>query len=260
MKHNDLILSYLYLHCILPNLEEIIEFDKDAKEITKNWNCSVQFDVSGGPKVALLFKDGKMQVKREKIFLPSVGMWFPSSPSANKMFEGKFALPLIWMGFWRIGLLKNFISLTKKIELYLRANPALLKNEEIFKFNLKLKFYTLLWGIKTIADNENSFKVKRAKAVISRFSGSVFQVEILPDGPYGFITIQEGKLTPHKGKHPSPTSILKIKDMSVAKKMFDEELDFSIALGCQDIRLVGHIQLGEAISILMEELSEYLPK
>lgn len=259
MKHNDLILSHIYLTGVIPLLEEIVQFDKEAQEMVKNWNCSIQFDVSGGPKSTLIFKNGKLEVKRDKIFFPTVAFWFPSPLSLNKMIEGKQVIPP-WKGFWHLLLLKKFDRLTKKIEHYLKADENFLKNEEIFKFNLKLKFYTLLWGIKTIADNENSFKVKRAKTIISRFSGSVFQAEILPDGPCGFITIQDEKLTPHKGKHSSPTSILKIKDTSVAKKMFDEELDFSIALGTQDIRLVGHIQLGEAISILMEELSEYLPK
>lgn len=257
---NNLILSYIYLHSILPNLEEIVEFDSNAKEITKGWNCKIQFDVSGGPKVALIFKDGKLQVKREKILFPSVAFWFPSPLSLNQMFEGKKVVPPFW-GIWKISLLKKFTELTKKIEYYLKADEEFLKNKENLKFNLTLKLNTLLWGIKTVAEKDSeNFKIKRALNVISRYPDSIFQLEILEGGPSAHIVISDGKFTPYKGKHPSPTAILQVKDMETARKMFDDEIDFMVALGTGDLRIIGLIPVAEAVSIIMEEMSKHLPK
>ncbi|GFP43858.1 hypothetical protein HKBW3C_02988 [Candidatus Hakubella thermalkaliphila] len=257
--NKEKILSYIYLHSILPQLEEIVEFDETAKDIIRNWNASFQFDVNNGPKVVLIFKEGKLGVKREKISFPTVSFWFPNFRSLNKMMEGKSVVPP-WWGFWHIPLLKKFDNLTKKIESYLRPTDEFLKNEENLKFNLKIALYSLLWGIKAVAENDASFKVKRAMATISRFQNYTFQLEILPDGPYGYISVSDGKLLPSKGRYQSPTAILQVKDVEVAKKMFKQELDFMIALGTGDLRIIGLISFVEAISIVMEKLSEYLPK
>lgn len=257
----DLILSYIYLNAILPNLEDIIQFDNEARKIIRKWHCSILFDVSGGPKITLFFKDEKLEVKREKTALPTVAFWFSNPQSLNKMFEGKTVIPLIWKGFWHIGILKNFIALTKKIEPYMKPkDKEFFKTEENLKLYLTLMLNTLIWGIKVVGENDDSFKVKRAMNVISKHKNQTFQVEILPDGPCGHITISNGNLLPSKGKHPTPTATLLVKDKEIAYKMFNNELDFMVALGTCDLRIVGLIPFAEAISILMGKLREYLPE
>lgn len=259
MEKKELILSYIYLHSILPLLEEIVEFDREAKEIVKGWNCSIQFDTSGGPKLSLVFKDGKLQIKREKVANPTIAFWFPNTSSLNRMFSEKKIIPP-WKGFWKIGLLKKFDKLTSKIEYYLRPSEDFLKEEENLKFNLKLTLYTLIWAIKAVGENDENFKVQRAMKVISKFQNKAFQIEVLPDGPFAHLFISDGKIFPSKGKHPSPSAILKVKDINVCKKMFAEELDFMVALGTEELKIVGLIPFAEAVSIVMGEVSKYLPK
>lgn len=253
------ILSYLYLHSILPLLEEIVEFDETAKQIVRDWKSSFQFDVHNGPKVSLRFAEGKLEVKREKGFLPTVAFWFPNFSSLNRMIEGKKVIPP-WKGVWHFSLLKKFDSLTKRIEYYLRPEEKLLQQEENLKFHLKLTLWSMLWGIKIVAENDDSFKIKRALSVIHRFPSSVFQIEILPEGPNGYLMVADGKIMPYKGKHPSPTSIFQIKDINIARQMFQRELDFMVGLGTLDLRIIGLIPFAEAISIIMDRLSEYIPK
>ncbi|MBT9145392.1 MAG: hypothetical protein DDT40_01783 [candidate division WS2 bacterium] len=257
--NKEKIKSYLYLHAILPQLEEILEFDEEAGDIAKNWNASIRLGVKSGPRVSLIFKNGRLGIKREKAPMPTVGLFFLKHSSLNKMFEGKQIIPLVWKGFWCLSLLKGFSRLTKKMERYLRPDEEFLKTEENLKFYLKVTLYTLLWGIKVVGENDGSFKIKRANATISRFPSGVFQVEILPDGPCGYITMADGKFLPSKGKHPSPTSTFQIKNASIAYKMFQGEIDFMVGLGTMDLRIVGLVSFAEAMSIIMEKLMEYLP-
>jgi hypothetical protein len=251
--------SYLYLHAILPQLEEIVEFDKEAKNTIKNWNASIQLGVKGGPRVSLIFKNGRLEIEREKTLLPTVGLFFLKHSSLNKMFEDKQVIPVIWKGFWCLSLLKGFSKLTKKMEPYLKPSKEFLKTEENLKFYLKVTLYTLLWGIKVVGENDSSFKIKRAGSTISQFPSGVFQVEILPDGPCGYIAMSDGKFLPSKGKHPSPTSTFQIKDKNIAYKMFQGDLDFMVGLGTTDIRIIGAVKFAEAVAVLMEKLVEYLP-
>ena len=152
--------SYLYLHAILPQLEEILEFDEEAKDITKNWNASIRLGVKSGPRVNLIFKNGRLEIKREKAPIPTVGLFFLKHSSLNKMFEGKQVIPLVWKGFWCLSLLKGFSKLTKMMEHYLRPDKEFLKTEENLKFYLKVTLYTLLWGIKIVGENDYHFKPK----------------------------------------------------------------------------------------------------
>jgi hypothetical protein len=255
----EIILANIYLHSILPLLEDIVEVDKEAQNLIKDWNCSIQFDVSGGPKASLIFKDGKLKAKREKIANPTIAFWFPNVVSLNKMFGEKKVIPP-WKGFWHIGILKKFDRLTSKIESYLKPEEEFLKIEENLRFNLKLTLNTLIWSIKAVGENSKDFKVQRAMKVISKFQNKAFQVEILPDGPFAHILIGDGKLFPAKEKHSSPSAILQVRDINVAKKMFAEELDFMVALGTGELKIIGLIPFAEAISIIMEELPKYLPK
>ncbi len=257
----DLILSYIYLTAILPNLEDIVQFDNEAQKIIRKWHCSILFDVSGGPKTTLFFKDEKLEVRREKVAFPTVAFWFSKPQSLNKMFEGKTVIPLIWKGFWHVGILKNFIALTKKIEPYMKPkDKEFFKKEENLKFYLTLMLNTMMWGIKVVGESDDTFKVKRAMKVISRYQNQAFQVEILPDGPNGHITISNGSILPSRGKHPNPTAILQVKDPEIAYKMFNNELDFMVSLGNCDLRIIGLVPFAEAISILMAKLTEYLPE
>ena len=52
------VLSCIYLHAVLPLLEEIVQHDRQAQELVKGWKCSIMFHVSEGPAATLKFRDG----------------------------------------------------------------------------------------------------------------------------------------------------------------------------------------------------------
>lgn len=251
---NPEVLAAINLHAVLPLLDEVIAFDQEAARIARGWKASIEFAVSGGPTATLQFTDGRLTVYPEKIGFPSIGFWFGSADKMNRMFDGK-GMPVLWTGFWHVGILGGFTKLTKRLEYYMK-NPdekQLLSDPKVFDFYLKLSLYALTRGVKAVAENDPEvipfFKKTR--------NGTV-QLEVLPDGPVTHLTIKDGKVTAGFGPAENVNCYMRFRSGDVAYRLIKGELDSFAALGARDITVDGFVPLVDTLDIALDHLGRYL--
>ncbi|MFH1537520.1 MAG: hypothetical protein ABIH66_01080 [bacterium] len=251
---NPLTLATLNLHAILPLLEEIVGFDEEAAKIIKGWNASLRFSVSGGPAATLKFRNGKLKTTPDKNGIPSVGFWFSSPEKLNNMFEGK-GIPVLWTGFWHIGILKGFMALTKRLEYYMKnENPdQLLSDRKIFDFYIKLSLYTIVRGVKAVAEND-----PEVRPLFEKARDGTVQIEVLPDGPTVHATLRGGKVEAGIGPAEKANCYMRFRNSDVAYRLIKGELDSFAALGSCDLIVDGFVPLVDTLDIALEHLGRYL--
>jgi hypothetical protein len=253
----EMVLSGIYLRAVLPLLEEVVRHDTVASELVKKWKCSVMLHVGGGPAVTLKFEGGKCEAVRERVSMPTVALYFGSAAKLNAMFAGKNVIPLPWMGFWHLGILKNFTSLSKRLDFYMKPSQELLANPEHAAFIVRLMIYAALCGAKEIAENDDHMK----KTIVPATPDGTLQVEVMNGGPKAWLVKKGASFTTGKGNAPGVVdAFMEIKDVALAYQIFTGGADVMAALGAGDIRIRGLIPLVDNINALLDELSKYLNK
>jgi hypothetical protein len=251
---NEMVQASLFLNAVLPQIEEIAAFDQEFQEAVKGWKCSIQFHVSGGPAVCLYFDKGKVTSKLEAMSLPSIAMWFPSPEAANKMFEKSgFSIPIIWKGIWHPVILAKFTKLTEKIEYYLKPTEAMLKDEKIFNFHVRLMLMVAVYGIKAIGENDPA-----VKDLVAHTPNGTMELRVLPDGPVAHIILKDGKFTPVKGPAKDPTVSMEINGNKLAYDLLNGKVDAMGALGSREIAMHGLLPLADNLNVVMERIGKYL--
>lgn len=251
----EMVLSSIYLKAVLPLLEDVLEHDEEAKKLAGKWNCSIMFHVGGGgPAVTLKFKNGKCEAIRSAVSLPSVALFFPSSNALNRMFGGEKVVPIPWMGFWHIGILKDFDPLTKRIEYYMEPSEATLADEKKFKLIVELMLYAAINGAAQVAMND-----PEAAEIMSHSPDGTLEVRIMPDGPAATLTKKGDQITVKKGRTDGPAmAYMELKDFKLAYDLFKGNVDAMAALGSCDVRIRGHIPFVDNVNFCLDKVGAYL--
>ncbi|HOC93644.1 MAG TPA: hypothetical protein PKH33_14950 [bacterium] len=252
-KEKELVKSYLYLNAVLPQLEEIIAYDAEARELTKGWNCTIQMHVPGGAGVRFVFKDGKCEAKLGAVSMPTISLRIPTPEAANKMIENTgTVIPMIW-GFWNIGKLGKFMKLTKLMEKYLRPSEEDLKNKDFFEFHTRVKLMMAVYGMKAVGEHDTY-----VKGIVSKVPNGPMEIKVLPDGPVAHIVLDNGKFAVAKGPAANPMVVMEIKDIKLAYDMLNANVEFMEELGLCRIRLRGHVGMAESLAVVMERIGLYI--
>lgn len=251
----EMVLGNIYLKAVLPLLEDIVEYDDEAKKITKGWKCSVMFHVGGGgPAVTLKFRDGKCDAIRSAIPLPSVAMYLPQVSSLNRMFAGENVMPIPWLGFWHPKILMDFTPLTKRLDYYMKPSDALLANEKDFKFIVELMLYAALNGAAQVGMHD-----PEAKEVMDHTPDGSVEIKIMPDGPAATLTKKGDMITVAKGPAPGPiAAYMELKDHKLAYDLFQGKVDAMAALGNCDVRIRGLLTFVDNINYCLDKVGTYL--
>jgi len=254
MAERELIKSYIYLNAVLPQLEEIVAFDKEAQELVKGWHCSIQMSVSGGPGVCLTFKDGKCTAKLGTVSLPTVGLWFPNPEAVCKMFEktGK-VIPVPWWGVWHLKILGNFTKLTDIMEKYLKPTEEMLKDRKIFEFHTKLQLMIAAFALKAVGEHD-----PKVIPIVKKTINGIMEIRVMPNGPAVYVDKQGGTITPVKGPAKDYMVSMQIRDIDLAYDMLTGKVDFMEALGMTTIQLHGMIGMAENMAVVLERIEKYI--
>jgi hypothetical protein len=249
------VLSCIYLHAVLPLLEEIVQHDKQAQGLIKGWKCSVMFHVSGGPAATLKFRGGKCEAIPKSVPLPTVAMWFGSAEKLNSMFEGANVIPVIWKGIWHPVILKNFIALTKRLDYYMKNQDEVAKDPAQFPFLVTLLAYAAVYGAKAVADSDPHIR----EEIVPVMPNGVVQLDVKEGGPKAYLIKNGADFTVGKGVAPQPPdAIMEVRNIALAFDLFTGRMDAMAALGKCDIRIRGHIPLVDNLNALLERLTQYV--
>lgn len=247
------VMAKCHLHAVLPLLEDIVDYDEEAKKIVADWDGTIQFSCPGGFGEYLEFKDGHAKAFRGTTAWPTVALWFVSPREINKMFTGEgFALMVPWKGLTKPGMLKGFIALTKRLDYYMRTPEDELPKEHE-KFVLTLKMYAALRGVKEVGENDH-----KGMEYAALLPNGVAELRVMPDGPVANVTVRNGIITAEKGPAKNPNAVMKFKNIEIAKALFNDDLDAMAALGSGDVRISGMIPLIDHMSAILARVGNYL--
>jgi len=248
-------LSCIYLHAVLPLMEEIVQHDRQAQELVKGWKCSIMFHISDGPATTLKFRDGKCEAIPRSTALPTIALWFSTPEKLNRMFEGGNVVPVIWKGFWHPVVLKKFIALTKRLDYYMKPSEQLAGDPNEFPFIAKLMAYAAVRGAKAVADNDE----KTRNEIVPFMPDGTIQLATLDGGPKAFFIKNGKEITVGKGDAPrTPDVFMEVKDTRLAFELFTGKMDAMAALGKRDMRIRGHIPLVDNFNTLLDRLTVYI--
>jgi len=242
----------LYLHAVLPLLEEVTKRDKQARDIVKKLSGVVQFSAPGGLYAQVEFKNGEVFVYPGREKRPSVILFLPTHKMLNNMFGGKgFALPIPIKGIFRMGLIKGFTKLADRLSFHMapQTKPPIGDEKTLIT---SLLFYAATFGAVIVGDCDET-----AVDIVKKIPAGTALIDIAR-GPSVVITKTKDAFTVKKGAAESYTAHLGFRNTDLAYDMFTGKLDFMAAIPLGDATLAGSLAMVDQFAQLMEKAGGYL--
>jgi len=250
---DNLVKAHLNLHAVLPNLEELVEFDPEMTRLVGSWGVTVEFSVRQGPHAHISIHNGQCRVGRGPADRTDVKLWFKSPQHLNAMFDGK-ANPVPVKGFTRLGFMSNeFGKLTDRLEHYLRASDDVLADERVFAFVTRCMLYTAILGLAELAERDPA-----VSDLAAHTPNGTAEFKILPDGPAVHLTHRDGRFTAGKGPAEAPNVKMHFRDVRVCNDLLNGRMDAFAALGRGDVAITGFLPLADQLNAMLEYLEPYL--
>ncbi|HDP79318.1 MAG TPA: hypothetical protein ENN21_00585 [Spirochaetes bacterium] len=249
----ELIKAHLNLFAVIKNLEDLCACDSEMKEKIRDWDISIQFSVSGGPRACVIFKNGECSVVRGKCPSAKVLLYFTSPAHLNKMFDGK-ANPIPLKGLTKLKFLtKDFPVLTEKLEYYLKPTDALLKNSDYLALNTRLTINTAAFATAELAEMDPVGII-----AASHMRDGDLLIKVLPDGPSAHVNFEKGRARARKGDAARPMSAMLFKNLAVANAMLNQKVDAFTAVALGDVMLRGQIGMIDSLGLILDRIPVYL--
>ncbi|MGE5423215.1 MAG: hypothetical protein ACM3QW_08125 [Ignavibacteriales bacterium] len=251
----DDVLARLHLGAILPLLQDIVGFDESARNLVKDWNLAIQFQLPGGdPATVLIFENGQLKTQNRNYSGSKVTLSFRDSQFLNDVFQGrtqKQPSPNV-NAIFHLKELKKIDKLLAFLEYYLKPDDTILKNPEIRTFCIMINLYALAFSIKQIGENDPEMI-----PVAHHLPDGIVEFSVV-NGPSVHIKVDEGHFEVERGPAPYANAVLEIKDMDTAWAMIQGNLNMFAAVGNCDLRLKGYIPLLDGINPLIDRMPFYL--
>lgn len=251
--NTDLIKAHLNLYAVLQNLEDLVKLDSEMARLTRDWNVVIEFAVRGGPTANVAFVNGVCKHGVGSHPNPSVKLLFLSPGHLNRMFDGK-GTPIPLKGFTRLGFLqKEFSKLTDRLTHYLKPGSGAMADPHYMKVNTILTLYTAAYAVKELALLEPT-----SHEIAAHTPPGVLQMEILPEGPYVYLTFGKGIVTVQKGVADAPMARMAFKDLHVANALLSGKLDAFLAVAEGEIMLQGQLPMIDNVGLILDRVGLYL--
>jgi len=252
MNHDQL-KANLNLNAVLKNLEDIVEFDAEMKELTASWNVSIQFIVRGGPRTYISFSKGKCIVENGKIKRPSIKLWFASPAHLKRMFDGN-ANPVPLKGFTKLGFLsREFPKLTDRLSYYLKPSDELMNDKSYVAMNTRLTLNTAAFAVPEIAAGDPT-----GMKIASKIPDGTVVLKILPSFHTVNITFSKGRAAAKKGDADLQMAVMSMKDIATANGFLNGKSDAFTAIASGDVSIRGQLPILDGMSLLLDRIQHYI--
>jgi hypothetical protein len=248
---DDLVTAGLNLHAVLPNLEELVLYDRAARELCRDWRVAVQFTVRDGPSANVAFADGRCVVTRGKA-RADVVLYFTSPAHLNRMFAGK-ANPIPLWGFTRLGWLsREFARLTDRLTYFLKPTDMLLADPAYLALNTRLTLNVAALAVPVLVKDD---PVSR---VLAQYVGKgILLLQVLPDGPAVHVDFG-AEVTAAKTGHDRPAARVQLESTAVANRFLGGKLDAFAAIAAGQVAIAGRIPMIDNISHILDRIPFFL--
>ena len=246
--------AHLYLHAVLPQLEEVVRIDPEAAAWVAGRRGTIQLRVAGGPVARLELAEGRLQAHRRGRMLPSLGLVLLGAQAAVALFEGgKAPPPLPWIGVWRPGLIAGLRTLGQRLQYYLATERKQLEADDRFAPAVAVRLAVLAYAIQVLAETWDTARRIAATAAIDGV------VSIGLDGhPPVQLSSVRGRLQVARGEVQPPNLTVRFTDAASGFGVLSGSLDLWTALGTGAVRLRGHLLLLDPILQIMGHVGSFL--
>ena len=245
-------MAYINMYAIFGTLENLCELDTASSAMLSNQKpISIGFDVTGGPKATLYFKNGKCRLE-QGLGDCTIKIPFASCEKFNGLFDGTVT-PIPTKGLTHIGFLLNtFTALTDRLTAFMRPDPEDLKDREFFEISTKLMFYTIAVALAQIANNDEIGK---------------FSAHLIPDGEIAFnikngpaatIRVKDHKLVTIKKACENPRALMAFESIDLARDLFDGKVNAVACIGEGTIEMRGMINMIDNLNRILDRVALYL--
>ena len=249
----DLIKAHLYLHAVLPQLEEVVRVDPAAQQVVGDCRGSIGLQVAGGPGLRLEVASGRLRAVRRGRGLPSLGLLLLGPGAAVRMFEGGGAVPLPWIGAWRPRLIGVLRALSERLQYYVRSERAQLAADGAFGAAVAIRLAVLVYAIGVLAEAWDEGR----RIAASGGADGVAQIGIAAHPPLQIICAK-GRLQVARGARSQANVTVQFADPDTAYGVLSGELELWTALGTGEVRLRGQLPLLDPILQLMSRVARFL--
>ncbi len=248
----DIIKSSIYLRAVLPSLVDLVQLDKQAKELIQSTNERIFFSLRNGDKAFIKIENGKVLYSPEKEENPTIHILLMSPRHAVQVFEqGK--LPFLLKGITRISFLKkNFDALTKRLEYYLKGPKNYTEEEKKIYAILQLK--TALRSAEVLVDKEEV-----SRKIIANTPQGILKVTIESinfESYFGYINGKWKYIDQLSGENIS--SVLSLKDLETTELLLTNKLDTFAGLGLGKVHIAGIIPIIDNVGLVLERITQYI--
>lgn len=253
MMSFELIRANLNMYVVLKNLEDLVEHDPAVREIVRDWDVSIQFDVKNGPRASVEFRKGVCEVRKGKHRRPTFKLYFFSPAHFNRMMDGN-ANPIPLKGFTKLGFLKKeFPKVVEKLIFYLRPTDELLADARYLERNTRLTLQTAVFAVQELS------VVEPVSRMISRqLHDATAVLKVAPDGPAVNMAIKNGIIISGKGDLRKPMASLTMRNMQVANDFLNGRMDIFAGLALSDVTVMGVASVLDTISLILDRIPLYL--
>ena len=248
-----LIKTHLFLHAVLPQLEEVVRVDGPAQAVVAGWRGSIALRVAGGPGVRLVVADGCLLAVRRARGLPSLGLLLPSPAAAVRMFEGGRAVPLPWIGAWRLRLISGLRSLSGRLQYYLKADRSQLDADDAFASAVRIRLGVLVYAIAVLAECWDE-----GRRIAASGAGEGVIAVGIADGPPLQLSSTGSGFTVSRDTVRHANVTVEFADVAAAFGILSGTLDLWTAIGTGAVRLRGNLLLLDPVLQLMARVGSFL--
>ena len=252
---NEMLLSRLHLHAVLPALESLANLVPQARAAIAGANFSLGLRVADGPAAMVTATDGVMHV--EPAVAPSGGavLHFFRPRQLNAIFLQRAALPPVPVRGWlQFAKLRPFLRLAKMLDQTLQPTEVALADTEFRRRHLLLSFQVALRAVPIVA-REDALAIRALKS-----TPPGLLVIRIPDVPFvASVLWENGVLSSALGEPARPpTTIVTIRDADTARLLLGAQIDPQAALGLGRVRVDGLIPLADGLDVLLHRVDAYL--
>ena len=245
-------MAYINMYAVLGTLENLCEIDPVASAIISNQKpISIGFDVAGGPKATLYFKNGRCRME-QGCSKCDVKLPFSSCEKFNGLIDGTVT-PIPSKGFLHINfLLKKFTALTDILSKYLQATEEDLKDPVFFERSTTLMLYTIGVAIAQIGNNDEIGKFS-AKYIAD---GSV--MISIKNGPAVELVAKDHRLVTLKQAPEKYRAAMIFDSIETARALFDGNVNALTCIGTGKIEMHGLVSMLDNVNRILDRVALYL--
>ncbi|MCL2023355.1 MAG: hypothetical protein FWG82_03175 [Oscillospiraceae bacterium] len=253
--------AFINLFAVLGTLENLCELVPEASELAQTPKpIAIGFDVKDGPAATLTFKDGKCRME-PGIGKTNIKLSFNSPAQFNAMIDGAnppISLGLITnMNF----MLKQFSPLTDLLSSYMQPDKddtdgskfkEKLKDPKFFEVSTTLMLYTISVAIAQIANNDEIGKFSASNTPDGEIAFNI------NGGPCASLRVKDSRFLTIKQKSENPRAVMEFENITLARKLFDGEVNALGCIGTGQIAMSGMINMLDNLNRLLDRVVLYL--